>query len=289
MKRWRAPRTLQTFVLLALAVLLLAGAGASALQIAPLVRGPVDGWPFGLPMLGFALGTLLLALGAALAVLAVVRRLTLSYTLDRNAIAVVQRGWHYLIPLDHVVAVAPAAALDAGAAPKPLRRFGRGPAAQTVVVETNAVRYQLGVRERDQFVGELEDRRRLGVVQPQREGLVRTATLVPAFLGSPAVRRLLVAAALLNLATWLLLAWRYQLLPDTVPVRFDPIGGTAGTRARSYTLLLPAAATLLALVNAAGALAVIRRSRLAAELLLLGALLVQLVLLTAIWFLVAGT
>ena len=73
-----------------------------------------------------------------------------------------------------------------------------------------------------------------------------------------------------------------------MPVRFDPIGGTAGTRARSYTLLLPAVASLIALANALAGLALIRRSRLATELLLLGAVLVQLGLLAATWFVVSG-
>ena len=285
MKQWRTPQTFRTFFYPLLAVLLLGLAAFSALQIAPLVRGPVEQWPFGPRMLSFALGTLLLVLGAALALWVAVRERTLSYGVDRNAVMVVQRGWRYLIPLDRVVAVA---TCEVGTADKPLRRFGRGSALQRVLVETNAVRYLLAMRDRDQFVQELESRRRLGVVQPQREGLYRTARFWPLFIGSAAIRRMLVLLVALNLGAWLLLAWRYQLLPETVPVRFDPIGGTAGTRARAYTLLLPAAASGVALLNALAALALVRRSRLAAELLMLGAVLVQLGLLAGTWFIVSG-
>jgi len=69
-------------------------------------------------------------------------------------------------------------------------------------------------------------------------------------------------------------------------VRFDPLGGTAGTRAKTYTLLLPAIATGAWLGNLLLALVSYPRSRLVAELLLLGALIVQLVLLLAAWFIV---
>ncbi|PLS82244.1 MAG: hypothetical protein CYG59_04645, partial [Chloroflexi bacterium] len=120
------------------------------------------------------------------------------------------------------------------------------------------------------------------------EGLQRTESRWLAFTSSATARWLTLLVLALNLGLWALLAWYYPHLPETIPVRFDPIGGTAGTRSRSYTLLFPAVGMAVSWTNFALAVGGSRRTRLAGELLLVGALLVQLVLLAAIWFVVTG-
>lgn len=283
-KPWRAPHTLQTVLYLLVAVLFAGLAAAGLLQLLPFVRGPVEEWPVSLRLFGFALATLLAGIAAAVALLQATRAAALSYLLDRNAVVVVQRGWRHVIPLDRIVAVATPEEQPVSSGSKPFRRFGRGSRGQRLVIETGSMRYQLAIRRREDFARELNERRRLGVVQPQREGFIRTAQLWPAFIGSPTVRTLLVLVLVLNLALWSVLSWRYPLLPETVPIRFDPIGGTAGARPRTYTLLLSSVGSGLALLNCGLALAVCRRTRLGSELLLLGAFLVQVILLAAISF-----
>ncbi len=288
MKGWRAPYRFQITLYVVAAMALLGLAGAGVVQLLPFVRLPVDEWPISLSLLGLVWG-IVLAIGVAGQLLGRARQqASLRYQLDRNAITVYQRGWRYTIPLDQITAVhAQGQPLHAAAA-KPLVRFGRARAAQTLILETPTKQYQLALRSRDQFAHELQARRQLGVVQRQFEGLQRTESRWLAFTSSATARWLTLLVLALNLGLWALLAWYYPHLPETIPVRFDPIGGTAGTRSRSYTLLFPAVGMAVSWTNFALAVGGSRRTRLAGELLLVGALLVQLVLLAAIWFVVTG-
>jgi hypothetical protein len=284
-KRWDAPRNPRVLAWLLIAALLVGGALGGLVNLRDDLRGPIDNWAITLPVFGVVLAVLA-AFGSALVlVLRALRHASLGYALDRNAIYVLHRNSRYIIPLNAVTGMWPA---DRETPPTTLSviAFGAGNAATRVIVDTQHARYCLAVRDRDPFVRELEDRLRLGVVQPQPEGLVRRRPTLAAFLTAPSVQALTLLTLLLNLVIWGLLASRYTALPETVPVRFDPIGGTAGTRARSYTLLLPAAATIMALFNGLLALANHRRTRLGSELLLLGALVTQIVLLVAVGFLV---
>jgi hypothetical protein len=201
-------------------------------------------------------------------------------------IAVLLPTARYIIPLDQIVNVSNG---GGGSTTKRARGFGRGSAAQTLSVETHTHQYTLALRERDRFTHELEERRRLGVVQPQREGRQQIREPWSAFIGAPIPQITVILIALANIGLWCLLTWRYPSLPETIPVRFDPVGGTAGTRSRTYTLLLPGVATLIGFGNTVLAMFVYRRSRLGSELLLVGALLVQLVLSAAISFVITGS
>jgi hypothetical protein len=276
-----------TIVLYALGALILMGAaGALALQIAPFLVGPLETWPISLRFFGLVLAVIIAVVAATVCLGLVFRHSRHGYELDRNMIAVLLPAARYIIPLDQIVNVSNG---ENGSTTKVTRRFGRGNAAQTLVVETQAHQYVLAVRKRDQFTHELEERRRLGVVQPQREGHQQLRQPWTAFLSAPIPKTIVILIVIANIGLWGLLTWRYPSLPETVPVRFDPVGGTAGTRSRTYTLLLPSVATLLGLGNVVLAMAVYRRTRLGSELLLVGALLVQLVLSAAISFVVTGS
>lgn len=284
MKRWEAPRNPRTLAWLLIAGLLIGGALGGLTNTSDELRGPIENWTITLPVFGVVLAVLA-AFGSALVLtLRALRHASLGYALDRNAIYVLERNSRYVIPLDGVTGVWPA---DHQTPPTTLPTivFGAGAPATRVIVDTRHGRYRLAVRERDSFVQEVEERRRMGVVQPQPEGIVRRRPALAAFLAASSVQSLVLLTLLLNLLVWGLLAWRYTALPETVPVRFDPIGGTAGTRSRSYTLLLPAAATGMASFNWLLALLSHRRTRLGSELLLLGALVTQIVLLVAVGFL----
>jgi|GEM_PF-3806510 len=287
MKRWQAPRDFRIIVYLLGAAGLGGVAVGSGNELVRALRGSLDTWPISIVLYGFALATLVGLIAAIGLIWGAIQHASLAYRLDRNAIYVVRWGNRYIIPLDKVVGVMPHGSTHVSVA-KPRQRFGRGRSQQQLIVETSDRSYTLALVERDAFLREVRERQLLGVVQPQREGLARAWPAFSNFLGTPTVRRLLLGIVLLNLALWALLSWQYPLLPETVPVRFDPLGGTAGTRARSYTLLLPAVATAMALINGIFALGIFRRSRLAGELLLLGVLTVQLLAMIAIWFIVTG-
>lgn len=276
-----------TIVLYVLGALTFAGvAGALALQIAPFLAAPLESWPISLRFFGLVLAALAAVIAAIVCLALAVRYSRQGYELDRNMIAVLQPAARYIIPLDQIINVSNG---GRSAATKVSRRFGRGSAAQTIVVETHSHQYLLAVQDRDRFTHEVEERRRLGVVQPQREGHQQLRQPWSAFVSAPIPKITVILIVVANIGLWCLLTWRYPSLPETIPVRFDPVGGTAGTRSRTYTLLLPSVATLIGLGNVVFAMIFYRRTRLGSELLLVGALLVQLVLSAAISFVVTGS
>ncbi|HEY0602524.1 MAG TPA: hypothetical protein VGD58_06420 [Herpetosiphonaceae bacterium] len=284
MKRWRAPRD-------PLSPLCFLGALASLglvffafTQLTAVFQGPLEEWPISFGTFGWALAALAGLVAAIALVWLGIQRGSLSYELDRNGIYISQPGSRYTIPLDQVMAFS--AADQPLQTAKPVIVFGRVQPSQQIMIETYHYAYRLAVAERDLFGRELQERRQLGTIQSPPEGLTRTRQTLFDFFAGATTRRLLIIGLLLNLVLWAVLTWRFPTLPATVPVRFDPLGGTAGTRAKTYTLLLPAIATGAWFGNLLLALVSYPRSRLVAELLLLGALIVQLVLLLAAWFIV---
>lgn len=284
MKRWSAPRD-------PLSPLCFLGALASLslvffafTQLTAVFQGPLEEWPISLGTFGWALAVVAGLVAAIALVWIGVQRGSLSYELDRNGIYISQPGSRYTIPLDQVMAIS--SADQSRQTAKPLIMFGRAQPSRQITIETYGYTYRLAVAERDLFSRELQERRQLGTIQSPPEGLTRTRQTLFDFFTGATIRRLLILGLLLNLVLWAVLTWRFPTLPATVPVRFDPLGGTAGTRAKAYTLLLPAIATGAWLGNLLLALVSYPRSRLVAELLVLGALIVQLVLLLATWFIV---
>ena len=284
MKRWRAPYDPLVAVFLIGVVIALSSAVFAAIRVAADLQGPFEEWPVTIRTFGWGLSMVADVIAAVVLVRVAIQRGSLSYELDRNGIYIKQLGSLYTIPLDQVMRVVPAD--QVGQLTKPLISFGRGQSSQLLIVETYRYVYRLALAERNHFGREIQERRQLGVVQTHSEGQTRARQTLFNFFSAAATQRLLAATLLLNLALWALLMWRFPNLPSTVPVRFDPLGGTAGTRAKTYTLLLPAIATGAWLGNLVLAIANYQRSRLLSELLLLGALIVQIVLLLAVWFII---
>jgi hypothetical protein len=286
-KRWRAPLDSGSVLggLIALALLITAGWGFT--RLAGALAGPAEDWPISFGLFALLAGSLA-AIALGLVLLArLLRDATLHYTMDRDAIVVHRRGSRFTIPLDRIEYVTP---VDRSETPLAFitRSFGRGTPAQTLLIETTGSRYTIAVAERERFLGELEQRRRMGVVRSLPEGVTHARPSAAAFWNDRAVRLLLTLLVALNLALWTLMTARYPELPDTVPVRFDPIGGTAGIRSRVYTMLLPLVGSIMALANTLLARLSFRRTPLGAELLLAGAVIVNVLLLIAAWFIAAA-
>jgi hypothetical protein len=286
-KRWRAPRDYRTYLFLLGAGALLFASLFGILRVRDMLEGTTADSVISLELFSLVFATLVAALATLFLAWRAFRFASLHYKLDRNAIYIRQRGSLYIIPLDQIQRAVPREQWETpGRVPRP-HSFGRGRIQQQIIIETAQRRYRLAIAERDTFLHELAERRRLGVVRVLREGLTLTRPGLSAFWSATSIKWLIVLTCSLNIALWGLLAWRYGGLPETVPVRFDPIGGTAGTRPRTYTLLLPAGASSIALVNTILAVMIFRRTRLGSELLLLGAMLTQVLLLVAVWFIVS--
>lgn len=286
-KQWRAPRDPNVILLLVAALILLGLVLVGTIQLRSYLRGGIDNWPINLSVFALVLALVIGCLGAIFCLDRARRRAALTYTLDRNMITVFQPGSRYMIPLDQIVSVGPDERTDVASA-VPEVNFGHGRPAQRLIVQTHQRRYRLVLLERDQFAHELQERRQLGIVQRQQEGRTRERPVLFAFVSSATVQRFVLATLLLNIAVWSLLTWRYPTLPDTVPIRFDPLGGTAGTRGRASTLVLPLVATAIGLLDTMLAALGYRRTRLGSELLLFGGLIIQIIALAAVWFIVSA-
>lgn len=286
MKRWRAPRDPRIIIYFLAALGGVALLVVGGLRLQRIFRGPIEAWPITLNNFALAFGWLLVLTITLVLLWRARYHASLGYEMDRNAIYVLHGRRRYVIPLDRISAISGAEAGARERVEKSVQRFGYGGPARSLVVETNIRRYRLALVDRDQFLHELQGRQQLGIVQKQPEGWVEDRAAWRMLLRRPAVRFVLSLILVANVGVWALIAWRYPLLPDTVPLRFDPIGGTAGTRPKTSTLLLPLGATGLWLLNLVVALIIARRTRLASELLLVGTLILHIIVLVAAYFIV---
>jgi hypothetical protein len=219
--------------------------------------------PRALGLLTRAIGAAsLLGVAAALA-LKLRRLLTLSFAVDRDAVTVRWSAGSYVIPLD-------ALAYDRAEDPSLAEiKFGAGTRDQQVVLQTGQARYVLAVDNADSFMREVQARIKLGGVRARSEGAVYKRGWLRRMGADPIVRIGSSCALALTLALWALVAWRFQYLPVTLVARFDPLGGPAGTRGRDFVVFLASLHTVMLAGDAALALALYRRTPVAAQLLLL--------------------
>jgi hypothetical protein len=100
----------------------------------------------------------------------------------------------------------------------------------------------------------------------QKPGLIRVLTWV---IGPDRLVHVLLAlGALLNLALFAYIGWRYRALPDSLPLHFDILDQPDRLGVRSEIFKLPAIGLLLLVLNSLFGLAVHRWEKLGAYLLL---------------------
>lgn len=252
----------------------------------------------------------LLLLGAAL-MLPVVLRLavwlwgyaTLRYTVTRDGILIRWGATYQVVPMadiTHVLNGRPYASRRRGLAwpghevghtttvtddgvSHATLVFATRPPDEQVLVVTPGLAYAISPSDRAAFIDEFRVRSRLGAVQRLQQGTDQPAwAQLPIWQDGPALR-LLVAALVMNLLAFLWLVWHYPALPAEMPVQFGydtiqrmPVPGPL--RPRAAVWLLPVIGLAATLLNGTLAVLVHRRLRLAAFLLLVGALLLQLAL-----------
>ena len=222
------------------------------------------------------LGAVLLLACAILLALRLQHLLTLRFTVSRDAVVAAWRGGTCVIPLQ-------ALAAGSGEDPHlPEVRLGRGGQNDTVVFQTRTARYALAVVDAESFTREVAARMALGAVRSPTEGFSFRYATLRGFAADPLVRWSLGLAFLLNALLWLVVAWRYAQLAPTIVARFDPLGGPAGTRSRSYLPLLLGAALAGGILNTTLAAALHRRAVTASQLLVLLALLLQVLMAVAV-------
>ncbi len=156
---------------------------------------------------------------------------------------------------------------------------------ETLELTTEQVRYRLAVRDPAALAAALEQRQALGSSQQQAEGLTLRWPTWAAWRTTPIHRWALLGAVALMALGWALVAWRFQALPETIVLHFDPLGGTLGPRPRSAILFLPVVGLGLIPAHTALAALIFGDSPATSQLAMLLLALVELLLDAALLFL----
>lgn len=284
MRRWKPQPS--SLLALAVAALLVAAAGAGWLlfRLGRLLLQPPATWPVDGALFLQLVACLVLLLLTGICAYRLAAALTLNYSMDRNGLYISWLGNRAVVPLQQIESVESGLRLASSPVDllrsvgyrhgrvrlpegRVLHRFSSVPLSQALIVHTVADSYAISPQEVGGFVQDLEQRRRLGAIQPLTPGVEAGGPFSYVFWDNPTVRGALALAALLNLA---LLGWLmtlYPSLPAMIDLRADAAGVATVLSPRHQILFLPLAGAALGLINLGLGLGFFRREPLGAQLL----------------------
>ncbi|WP_041330409.1 PH domain-containing protein [Roseiflexus castenholzii] len=298
MRHWKPRSAHGRWMALGLLILALGGVTLAVVDLIRRLSGSPETWQIDIG----ALGWLLLLIGSLLAALWSAHRLmsalTLTYDIDRNGLYIRWAGNQVIIPLDRIITI------DVGAGPvflpfgpfqrvgtywgraftgeAPLYLYATQPPGECLIIYTADAAYALSPEDPDAFVQDLEQRRSLGATKVLQPSLEHSRVFHYAFWRDRTVLALVLAAMMINLLAFGLVAVAYPSLAPLVEMRFDATGELAELRPRHQTLFLPLAAFGLSLLNTTAGLALYRSLPLGARLLQGASVIVQLLFLVAV-------
>ncbi len=297
MRQWKPLPSPGLWIGVLLLLLDLAALGVVATRVVAALLQPPDTWAIGLPLYAQVVALVALLIIAGLLAYRIAAALTLTYELDRNGLAIRWLGNRAIIPMMQIERIDsgdPHARIPrhllqgigyysgqmvqstASEHEQVLHLFTTRTPAHSLIITTSTAAYAIAPRQQDEFVQQLEQRRRLGVTT------LLTATTEPghlffyAFWHDRVVRRVLLLATGLTLLLAGLLIASYPQLGDVVATRFDAEGHATEHRPRAQVLFLPLAALLVLLLNTLLGLRLYASEKAATYLLLVAAVLVQL-------------
>jgi hypothetical protein len=300
MQRWKPKPAPGPWIGLVLLIITTGGVVFLGLRLVPALLRPPEEWPVDLTLYGECVAVVCLTILTGILAYRVGGGLTMGYTMDRNGIYVHWLGNRAVIPIDDIERVDSG---DAGAH-IPLQflqgigsYWGRGrtsegqrlhlfstlPPEKCLILHTSSDAYAVSPANRDTFVQNLEQRRRIGAVKPLPHAQQPGHMVFYAFWSDPVVRWSFLLAFGLNLLLWGILAGFYPDLAETLPMRFDPTGQVAELHPRHQVLFLPLAAAGLLLLNTAFGLALYRREETGARMLQVASVLVQVLFSVAVF------
>ena len=268
-----------------LIVLLLALDTCLALSIAH--RTP-DLVSFGLGMVGLMTLPLLAALGFGLYGL-----LTLTYDVNRNRVLIRWAILEQVIPMGRVKAVVPGDELPGSVRWRgiscPGYEFGSGevegwgsfvsyatePLARQLLLVTPSLAYAVSPRDPERFLSALQVRHRMGTLQSMPQAVTYAPFTKWDLWRDRILWALILAGGLANTGLFAYLCSRYARLPLVLPLHFDPLGVADRVGSRSELFRLPLIGLLVLLANGVLSVLLHPRYRLARQLLLAGAIVVQ--------------
>ena len=167
-----------------------------------------------------------------------------------------------------------------------LLSYATRPPAEQLLLVTSRMVYGISPAEQERFLEALQERHLMG---PAR--ILPTEPTWPRlwrwrFWQDRVGQGLLLAGLLLCLALFGFLAFRFPVLPESVPLHFDAAGQPDRIGPRQGLFLLPLIGLLAWGINAVWGGVIYRRQRLAAYLLWGGAIAVQVIAGLALWGLI---
>ncbi|NTV62281.1 MAG: hypothetical protein HGA65_01925, partial [Oscillochloris sp.] len=299
MRRWKAQITFRLWLAAALMVVATLGAIFFFVRIATVLARAPEQWPINLGIYLQLLAGLALLLVAGMVAYRLAAALTLGYGVDRNGFYIFWVGNRAVIPLSQIESIDVGAALvEKGARlsqsvayyygrtqiseGRLAERFSTLPTAQSLILHTPGLSYVISPDNRDTFVQELEQRRRLGAIQQLIPGVDAGRTFFYAFWNDLVVRRALLIAIALGLGLLGWLAAIYPGLPTMIDLRTDAAGMAAALRPRHQILFLPLAANAILLINAGFGLSLYGRTPAGARMLQIASAFMQILFAVAI-------
>jgi hypothetical protein len=293
MQKWKPPR-IRGFLI---GIGLVAGiVGLDALLVIWITHKPVD-------LLTFILGLIVAFSLPALVLMAywLYSLVGMRYTLDRNGLVITCGATKQTVPMNSIRQVVPGAdyVLEGRmhGARWPGYWLGHGhlaglgltlfyatvPLDEQLLVVTPTLTYAISPADVEAFTQALEARRQLGSLQHWLQESQQARFAAWPIWSDRVGHALLGLGLLLSAGLFAYLCWRYPGLPSIVPLHFDAAGIADRSDARSSLFILPLIGLLIWGGNGALGLLLRARERVAAYLLWSGTLLVQILLIVAMF------
>jgi hypothetical protein len=299
MRRWKPQHSSRLWAAIALLALAAAGAITMIVRVRMALTRPPAQWEINLGLYFQALIGMALLLAAGIFAYRVAAALTLAYGVDRNGFYIFWLGNRAVVPLAQIESIESGVLVpdDAGSLARSIgyyhgsvrlpdgrtvQRFTTVPLAQALILHTSGESFAISPENPEAFVQELEQRRRIGVIQQLSTGVEVGRMFFYAFWEDQVVRVALLCAVGLSLLLMGWLAAIYPGLPAMIDLRADAAGVATALRPRHQMLFLPLAAVAILLINTGFGLSLYRRSPVGARLLQIASALVQVLFAVAI-------
>jgi hypothetical protein len=241
-------------------------AGYLLASLVTLLAQPPELWPVDGRLFLRHVAVLALLACAAFLAYRVAAAQSLAYTLDRNGLYILWLGNRAVVPMERIESVESGLSVPArGASPfasiaylsgparlpegREIHRFSTVPLKRALIIHTLSESYAVSPRDVDGFVQDLEQLRRLGVVQQLAPGVEAGRVFAYNFWRDPLVRGGVIGAILLNLALLGALMVLYPSFPPLIDWRSDATGAMVEMAPRYQILLLPLAGAAILFLN----------------------------------------
>ncbi len=298
MRRWKAVFSPNLLIAAATLMVMLAVAVYLFVPVVQALTGPAETWPINALFFLRGVAAMVALSLAGILLYRIAAALTLTYTLDRNGLYILWLGNQMIVPIQIIDQVTVGIPKTTGGFSllkslgyfhgqmrlpdgRTLHRFSTRSPARALVIATENEAYAISPREADAFLQDLDQRQRIGPIQPLSQGFVPGRLFAYPFWQDRMSRNGVLLALLFNLVLLGGLMLLYADLPLLLSLRTDASGAAANLVPRHQILFLPLAGLLIGLINAGLGITLFSRSVIGARMLQLASAGVQMLFIVA--------